>query len=186
VAFAYVDTEGKVAEIVGKVSPFKLLPAGWRVLPYQEPAYDSRLYSCAPVQPVPVEAESLEFHLSLVQLPVAEALALVDSDVDEIYAKAIGNRGPEYAQAEIDAQTFKAENYLGFVPAYVQSWADAANLTPQEAADSILQQAFIWRTTAANLRTQRLKAKASLRAGEAGALAEWHTFVLGVRESLGV
>ena len=187
---AYISPEGRITDLAVKPSPFRVLAAGERVLVYSPPSHDPEFDTATPVEPVPAEAAEVAFEL----VPVAGAterrktklLAKIDSDVDHIYSLAIGNRGTEYAQAELEADYFRASGYtLDPVPDYVASWASASNITAQAAAESILSQAVLWRTAAAAIRTQRLAAKAAVRQGNLN-LASWDYFVQQITASLGV
>jgi hypothetical protein len=93
--------------------------------------------------------------------------ASIDSTADAAYIQ-IGGPSPgrlaEYQQANTDAQTFKAAGYTGTVPQTVQCWATAANLTSQQAADSILATASQWESVLVGIRSARLIGKANVNA----------------------
>lgn len=86
----------------------------------------------------------------------AAALSLIDSDIDALIFRVIGNRAQEYLQAEAQAQSFKDRGYPEDVPEFVASDAAAFNRTPQEAADAILEQAAAWRGALGKMRRERL------------------------------
>ena len=88
---------------------------------------------------------------------------MVDADVDFLYGKVIGNRGPEYTLAESDAQAFSARGFALPVPATVQVWATVKNWNPQQAAENILAQSAAWRAAQIAIRQYRLSAKEALR-----------------------
>lgn len=124
---------------------------------------------------------------AVVALRQAEALTRIDMDVDAIYAAVVGNRSIEYTEAEADAQAFAAAGFSGPVPQSVAAFSASAGLTDQEAAQSILAQAAAWRAAVLQIRTARLAAKASARAGNIdAALATWSAFVAQMRGALGV
>jgi hypothetical protein len=120
------------------------------------------------------------------------ALRIIDADVDAIYAAVIGNRAPEYMQAEADALDYKAAGYLASpVPPYVQDWADAKSATPTWAADNIIATATQWRAAQGSLRSNRLSAKESIRmatdkSGIDAALVNWEAVVGTIKENLNI
>lgn len=68
----------------------------------------------------------------------------------------------EYLQAETAAQAYVDTSYSGVVPPSVQSWVDAADITPQQAADDILATAQRWRDLLDQIRAVRLAGKAAV------------------------
>lgn len=117
----------------------------------------------------------------------ADALRQVDGDVDAIYGAVVGNRAAEYEQAEREAQAWVDAGHVGAAPGSVASWAAAAGMTEPAAAADILAQAAAWRGAMAQIRAQRLAAKAAVRAGTVGAaMAAWNAFVVAMRLQLGV
>jgi hypothetical protein len=71
----------------------------------------------------------------------------------------------EYVQAETEAQAYATAGYPDAdVPPAVQSWADAAGMTPQAAADDILATAQQWRGLLDQIRAIRLLGKAAVDA----------------------
>lgn len=68
-------------------------------------------------------------------------------------------RALEYDRAATEAKAFAAAGYVGDMPPSVQSWAEAAELEPQAAADSIIVEADAWQTALYALRAARLKGK---------------------------
>ena len=115
----------------------------------------------------------------------------IDADADAIYAKALGNRETEYAQADSDAKAYKAAGYTGTVPAYVQAWATATGKSATWATDDILATSTAWRTAMAAIRFNRLGRKEDARkAVDMAALevvkAQWAGFVTAITTQLGV
>ncbi|UVL62851.1 hypothetical protein LOY54_06145 [Pseudomonas sp. B21-032] len=115
-------------------------------------------------------------------LPLAAALIVIvqqiDLAADQSRTAVLGDslRMAEYQLAEQEAKAFEATHFSGDMPPAVQSWADAANLSPQAAAESILAEAHAWKTALYAIRAARLKGKQSaLKAGsheEAEAIAD--------------
>lgn len=127
------------------------------------------------------------------QLAKAKATEVlrIDADVDKLYAAVIGNRGPEYADAERDAAAYIAAGYTGTVPPSVQSWATAKDWTPTEAADDIAAAAVQLNTAKQAIRAARLLRKEQVRnavdsAALAAAVAAWAGFVAAIKAQLGV
>jgi len=122
---------------------------------------------------------------------IARSLATIDVDTDAIYQAAIGNRGPEYTEAEAAANAYKDAGYTGEVPSAVQSWATAKGWTAQQAADDILAAAERLNTAKLTIRAERLLRKEQVRAAtDAGAvkavMAQWAGFVTAIRGQLGL
>ncbi len=120
-----------------------------------------------------------------------DAVLQVDRDVDAIYAAALGNRGPEYADAEMEALEFKAAGYSGTAPASVQSWATAKGWTATQATNDILAAAAQLRGAKQAIRAQRLlrkeQVKAAATAADArAAMAAWAVFVAAIKAQLGL
>lgn len=91
----------------------------------------------------------------------------IDEAADNARAGVVGNalRVVEYQLAETEALTFAAASFEGDAPPAVQAWADAADLTPQAAAESILAEAVAWKGALYAIRAARLKGKqAALKA----------------------
>ncbi|HUB91413.1 MAG TPA: hypothetical protein VMA74_16945 [Dyella sp.] len=101
--------------------------------------------------------------------------ASIDAAADAAYIQ-IGGPSPgrlaEYQQAYADAQTFKGAGYTGTVPATVQCWATAANMTTQQAADSIISTASAWSNVLTGIRSARLIGKANVNAATTVAAAQ--------------
>ncbi len=122
---------------------------------------------------------------------IARSLASIDADTDAIYQAAIGNRGPEYTEAEAAANAYKDAGYTGDVPSAVQSWATAKGWTAQQAADDILAAASQLNTVKLAIRAERLLRKEQVRAAaDASAaeavMAQWAGFVTAIRGQLGL
>lgn len=82
----------------------------------------------------------------VIPLAAAQAAGLlqIDADVDQLYARVIGNRAAEYEQAEREATVYTQVGYAGPVPGMVSAWAQAKGWTGQQAADDIVAQAAAW------------------------------------------
>lgn len=117
----------------------------------------------------------------------ADALRRIDADVNALYADVVGPRAPEYDLAERDAQAWVDAGHTGTAPAAVASWAAASGQSEADAAADILSKAAAWREAMAQVRAQRLAAKAGVRAGSVdGALADWSAFIAAMRLQQGV
>jgi hypothetical protein len=98
-------------------------------------------------------------------LPLAAALIVATRQIDEASDAArtavLGDplRAVEYGRAATEARAFAAANYAGSMPPTVQAWADAAELEPQAAADSIIAEADAWQAALYAIRAARLKGK---------------------------
>ena len=122
---------------------------------------------------------------------IAAQVARIDADVDAIYAAVVGNRSDEYNDANADATAYKAAGYSGAVPAGVQSWADAKQWTPTQAADDILAAAARLTALRDMIRAQRLAKKEQARAatdaaGVAAASAAWAASLAAIRAVAGL
>jgi hypothetical protein len=98
-------------------------------------------------------------------LPLAAAVLVAAQQIDEAADAArvavLGDplRAVEYERAATEARTFAAAGYVGAMPPSVQAWADAAELEPQAAADSIITEADAWQAALYAIRAARLKGK---------------------------
>lgn len=120
-----------------------------------------------------------------------EAIAATYEDVDAIYALAIGNRGEEYKQAEVDARAFKSAGYSGTVSPYVAGWAAVKGLTNQQSADAIIARADALAAAKLSMRNQRFTSQAAMQnaADQAqldAAVAEWRAFTASIKTALGM
>lgn len=125
-------------------------------------------------------------------LPLAAALIVAARQIDEAADAArvavLGGslRALEYERAAVEAKAFAAAGYVGDMPPSVQAWADAAELEPQAAADSIIAEADAWQAALYAIRAARLKGKQRvLKAAShdaAEALAD--TAIAEIRESI--
>jgi hypothetical protein len=125
-------------------------------------------------------------------LPLAAALMVAAQQIDEAADAArvavLGDslRALEYERAAVEAEAFAAGGYTGDMPPSVQAWADAAELEPKAAADSIIAEAEAWRTALYAIRAVRLAGKQRvLKATShdaAEALAD--TAIAAIRESI--
>ena len=135
------------------------------------------------------EAEELRNPPEQISQVITRHLASIDADTDAIYQAAIGNRGPEYTEAEAAANAYKDAGYTGDVPSAVQSWATAKNWTAQQAADDILAAAAQLNTAKLAIRAERLLRKEQVRAAaDASAveavMVQWAGFVTAIRKQL--
>lgn len=99
-------------------------------------------------------------------IPTADELCQqVDATADRARAAVAGDplRAVEYDRARIEAEQFAAAQYQGEVPPMVAAWAINGR-TPQQAAESILQEAAQYTAALVQLRTVRLQAKEQIRA----------------------
>lgn len=125
-------------------------------------------------------------------LPLGAALLVavgqIDQAADTSRAAVINDplRALEHQRAADEARAFAQAGYAGAMPPYVKAWADAADLGPQAAADSILAEADAWDQALLSLRTLRLKGKQDvLKAtthAEAEAIAD--TAIQAIKESV--
>jgi hypothetical protein len=125
-------------------------------------------------------------------LPLAAALIVAAQQIDQAADVArravLGDslRALEYERAAVEAEAFAAGGYTGDMPPSVQAWADAADLEPKAAADSIIAEAKAWRTALYAIREARLIGKQRvLKATShdaAEALAD--TAIAAIRESI--
>lgn len=75
----------------------------------------------------------------------------------------------EYARVKEQAQRFAEAGFTGEIPAAVQTHAEVKNVTPQQAAEAILQAADNWNSALDRIRDVRMKAKDAVTAAEEGA-----------------
>ncbi|WP_054888419.1 hypothetical protein [Pseudomonas sp. NBRC 111118] len=98
-------------------------------------------------------------------LPLDAALQVACGQIDQaadIARASIVNdplRALEHERAASEARTFRQSGYSGETPPYVKAWAEAADLEPQAAADSILAKADAWDQVLLTIRGVRLKGK---------------------------
>jgi hypothetical protein len=190
-AVAVVDSNGHIEYVMAKVSPMFIRQTNTRLVPYNPPPYDSELSDLIPVVPVPEWVTEVSFEVipkeNADAIQRAKLIQKIDTDVDRVYLHAIGNRGPEYTEAERQATEYAGDSYAGPAPYYVSCWAEAKGWNSQQAADDILTQAAAWRSAAAALRANRLAAKEAVRTGDVvTAMASWTAFVSQLRVNLGL
>lgn len=96
---------------------------------------------------------------------LAQLHAQVDTAADAARRAVAGDplRAVEYDHARIEAEQYAAAGYQGTVPPMVAAWAINGR-TPQQAAESILQEAAQYTAALVQLRTVRLQAKEQIRA----------------------
>lgn len=119
------------------------------------------------------------------------AISKTYTDVDAVYAGAVGNRAPEYQQAEQAALAYQAAGYTGAASPYVADYAAAAGITNRQSADIIIARAAGLRAAAQSMRSQRFVSQKAMRdattqAGLDVAIAAWAAFIAQVRTSLGL
>lgn len=98
-------------------------------------------------------------------VPTADKLcAQIDTAADAARRAVAGDplRAVEYDRARQAAEQFAAADYQGEVPAMVAAWAINGR-TPQQAAESILNEAAAYTNALELLRTTRLAAKEQVR-----------------------
>jgi adenylosuccinate lyase len=122
---------------------------------------------------------------------VTGAIATTYTDVDAIYAAAIGNRKTEYEEAEQAALAFQAAGYTGTASPYVADYAVTADITDQQSADLIIARANGLRAAVLAMRSTRFTAQSAMRAATTpaeldAAVAAWRAFITQVRTSLGL
>jgi len=94
-----------------------------------------------------------------------EMIDRIDLVADTQRARIVGDpvRAFEYYMTELAAKKFRDSQYTGTVPELVQSWCDASNMTPKEAADDIIKEAEIFHTALAFIRRARLVGKYAVK-----------------------
>ena len=115
----------------------------------------------------------------------------IDTDVDALIRKVIGERTSEYELAEKEANAYKAAGYTGTVPGSVSAWAIAKSWKPKVAADSIIATAAAWRSAQASMRATRLLSKEQARVTvDVAALdaikVQWDEFMVALKLQLNV
>lgn len=118
-------------------------------------------------------------------------ISSIDTGVDLIYAKTIGNRTTEYQLAETDASTYASNGYTGTVPSTVSVWAQINGWTPKQSADDILQTSSNWRAVQQTLRSQRLTTKDRIKKASTyteieSIRSEWQVFIDVIKQHLGL
>lgn len=123
------------------------------------------------------------------------AIAVTYADVDAVYSDAVGQRGPEYTDAETDARAFVAAGYAGTPSPYVSDFAahnpTGAVQSNQWAADNIIARADAFKSAKLAMRTTRFVRQAEMRAATSAAdldaaVAKWKGFIVGLRAALGL
>lgn len=113
-----------------------------------------------------------------------------ERDTDDLIREVVGERANEYLLAETEAIGFKATGYSKeMVPESVTSDAIANGRTNRESCDLILTMATNWRTIQMALRTNRLLAKAQIKATTlisetAPIKATWDEFLVTLRTQI--
>ncbi len=99
------------------------------------------------------------------RLPLAAALIVaaqqIEQAADQVRATVLGDplRAIESQMAEEEAKAFKVAGFEGEVPLTVQALVDAEGMSPQDAAEKILQESASWRAALCSIRSARLKGK---------------------------
>ena len=118
------------------------------------------------------------------------AIRSFEYDTDNLIKEVVGQRANEYLLAEEEATVFKAAGYPDLnVPLSVSSDALANGRTPTEACDLILAMAANWRKAQADLRANRLLAKAKVKAATDVSdipliKAAWDEFLMTLRSQI--
>lgn len=122
---------------------------------------------------------------------ITNAIAKTYADVDAVYALAVGNREPEYRDAEAEARAYQAAGYTGTVSPYISGWASSQTptLTNQQAADAIIAKADALAAAKIALRNTRFSTQAALRGAQTQAeldtiMAGWDAFVASVKAGM--
>lgn len=94
--------------------------------------------------------------------------ARIDQVADAKRLEFLGDttRAFEYQAAEQDAKAYAASGFSGEVPDNVMSWAAAANLSPQQAAENILQEAALYNYARNAIRALRLQGKQAVKTAQ--------------------
>jgi hypothetical protein len=120
----------------------------------------------------------------------ADAIRGFEYDTDNLIKEVVGERANEYLLAEEEAAVFKAAGYPDLdVPPSVSSDAIASGRTNTEACDLILAMATNWRKAQADLRANRLLAKAKVKAATDVSdipliKAAWDEFLMTLRSQI--
>lgn len=176
-------------------------PYAW-VFPAPRPEYNALSQSVREIEPAMTQLGHYEQRWEVLNLPSEQITAnlnalktrsvvAIDREVDAIYLAAMGNRGPEYTDAEQAAQAYADAGYTGTVPADVQSWASAKGWTATQAANDILAAAGQLRAAKSAIRAARLLRKEQIKAATDGAavatsMTAWASFAAAIRTQLGV
>lgn len=164
--FAVIKADGTCAYLFsGNASA----PAGMAIHPVPESLRDVQAHRLElrdgvlqEVQPQPLtEAQLAQLENERMQM----LLMQIDGAADNARRAVAGDplRAVEYDRAASEAQAFAAADYQGEVPPMVAAWAINGR-TPQQAAESILQEAAQYTAALVQLRTVRLQAKEQIRA----------------------
>lgn len=137
-------------------------------------------------------AEDLAAEAAALQLQTAAAIAATYRDVDAVYSDAIGQRGPEYADAETDARAFIAGGELtAYVSDFAQDNPTGQAQSNQWAAENIIARADAFRSAKLAMRSARFARQTEMRAATTTAalqlaISSWEGFIAGVRAQLGL
>lgn len=144
----------------------------------------------------PEEIAEIEQRSVFALPPLIEAaIAATYLDVDGVYRDAVGQRGPEYLDAEADARAFVAAGYAGEVSPYVSEFAlhnpTGEAQTDQWSADSIIARADAFKGAKMAMRNTRFVRQAEMRtatttAALQAAVGSWNGFIAGLRAQLGL
>lgn len=129
------------------------------------------------------------------QEKIRSAIAQTYIDVDDVYAAAIGKRGPEYYDAEQAARAYVASGYTGEVDTDVSDFAEhnptGQLQSNQWAADQIIARADAFRAAQKAMRSTRFARQSDMRAAAtnnalASAVGAWADFIAATRSQLGL
>jgi hypothetical protein len=178
---------GQIKSIYTKPNPLVRLKSDERMVKYDPPDLDLNYYDVKPV--TPVTGRFVQFTITekpeANQLKTENLLKQVDSQVDKLYADAIGNFGLEYQQAESDAQIYRDTGYNGDIPETLRGYMAASGLDAKSAADKTLELAANWRSILQVVRAERLAAKSRIRSGDFDT-ETWDNFLSVTRKGLGL
>jgi hypothetical protein len=180
---------GEIKSTYTKPNPLVKLKPDERMVKYDPPDVDLQYFTVTPI--TPVVGKFVEFTVAekqdSVERRITNYITQIDADVDKIYKLVVGNREPEYRQAEAEALVFQQAGFQGAIPAMVQDYATSDNLSAQQAAESILEKAESWKQASTAVRSARLSAKAQVRSGDfAGFQTSWPQFLQGISTTLGI
>ena len=187
--YATVTLQGEIKFTYLKPNPLVRLKSDERMVNYDPPDVDLQYFTVTPI--TPVTGKHTEFTIAekpdAEERRIANYVARIDADVDRIYALVVGNREPEYRQAEAEALAFQQAGFQGTSPPMVQAYATADGMTAQQAAESILSKAEDWRQASVAIRSARLSAKSQVRSGDfEGFRTYWPQFLQSVSTTLGI
>lgn len=140
-------------------------------------------------QPTELQIASVDMHPLSEFKP--ELIQKIDDDVDDIYAKVVGNRFAEYQDTAAEAKAFKDASYIGTAGSSIVTWATVKGMTTTWATDDILETAAAWKAVQAQLRRMRLTHKEQARVAASytqlqAIHASWISTLTYIKTSLGI